>query len=73
MAFRLLEIIASIQWVKPGIKEKFGPFSTPYNEAALTQPLIILREHQIYLVCLQMRECLDHTVRRNDRLVLEHY
>ena len=33
--FGLLEVVAPIQWVKPGVKEEFGPFTSPEDEAAL--------------------------------------
>lgn len=45
MTLRFLKVIASIQGIKPGVEEEPCPFSSPQDEAALTQSLLVLGDH----------------------------
>ena len=72
MPLRFLEIVTPVQWIKPHIQEEFGPFALPKYETLLAESLAVLREDQINLVALEVREGMDDAVGRDDGLVLEH-
>lgn len=72
MPLRLLEVVAPIQRIEPCVQEKLGPIASLQNEAALAQPLTVLRQDEINPVSFQVRECLDDAVWRHDGFVLQH-
>jgi len=72
MSLCFLEIVISVQWIKPRVKEEPRPVPMANYEASLTEPFTVLSEHQIYLITLQMGERLDNTVWWYHRLVLQH-
>lgn len=73
MCIRLLEIIRAVQWVEPCIQEKFTPVPSPEDKAPLRQSLLILSDHHINVLALQVRERLDDTIGRYNGLVLDHH
>ncbi len=72
MRLRLLEIITSIQWIKPRIQEKPCPFPILHDEAPLTQPFPILRQYQIDTIAFQIAKCFDYAVGRDHGLLSQH-
>ena len=70
MSLCFLEVVISVQWIKPCVKEESRPVPMTNYEASLTEPFTVLSEHQIYLITLQVGEGLDHAVWWYHRLVL---
>lgn len=72
MCLGSLEVVGSVEWVEPGIQEELCPLAVPQNKASGRHALLVLRQHKVHVVSLEVRERLDDAVRRNDRSVLNH-
>lgn len=72
VALGLLEVVAAVQRVEPGVEEELGPVRVADQQAAAGQPVVVLRQHEVHALALQVRERLDHAVRRHDGLVDDH-
>ena len=72
MSLRLLEAIASVDGTKPRLEEEPRPLRIPDNEARRRQAFLVLGNHQVNVLALKVRERLDNTVRRDDRVVADH-
>lgn len=72
MRLSLLEIIALIQRIQPRFEEEFGPVAIPHDKAPRRQPVLVLRQHEPHVLPLQVAECLDDAVGRDNREVLLH-
>lgn len=57
MTLSLLEVVAAVQRVKPGVDEELRPVAISDEEAARRKTLSVLRDHEIDVVAFEMREC----------------
>ena len=72
MRLRLLEIIAPIQRIKPRLEKEPRPLPVPDHHTPRRDARLVLRNHQIHILRLQMTKSLDDAVGRHDRHVLLH-
>lgn len=72
MHLRLLEVITPIKRPKPSLQKELCPLPIPHYQTPSRQPLFILRNHQIHLLCLEVAESPDDAIRRYDGYVLTH-
>lgn len=72
MALGLLEVVAAVQRVEPGVEEELGPFSTAQDQASARESLVVLGQDEVNPIAFQMAEGLDHAVRGHNGLVNEH-
>lgn len=72
MALSLLKVVAPIQRVEPRVQEILSPVPTPDDHAAAGKTLLILAEHEVDPLALQVWERLDHAVGGHDGLVDDH-
>lgn len=68
----LLEVVAPVQRVEPGVEEEFGPVPVAEDEAAGRQALLVLGHDKVNVVALEVRKGLDDAVRRDHGQVLDH-
>lgn len=72
MRLRLLKIITPIQRIKPRIQEELRPVPVLEHKTPRTQSLSVLRQHQIDSIAVQVSECFDHAVGRDDGIITQH-
>jgi hypothetical protein len=72
MDLRLGKIIIAIQRIKPDIKEEARKLPVPKDKAPRVKILFILRDYQIDIFLLEMGECFDDAIGRDDGYILQH-
>lgn len=72
MCLGLLEIITPVNRVKPRLQQKSRPLRVAQHKARCGESFLILCEHKVDILPTQVRESLDNTIRRHDRVVDEH-
>jgi hypothetical protein len=68
----LLEIVRPVHGVEPDIQKVLGPLAIPDDEATRRQAILILSEDEVYPVPLQIAECLDDAVWRDNGCIGDH-
>ena len=72
MDLSLHKIITAVQRLEPDIQEEPRKVAVPQDKATRTEILAILRQDEVDILLLQLRECLDDAVRRHDRDILQY-
>lgn len=72
MNLGLGKFIGAEQRVEPEVQEEARKVAVLEHETTRAEVLAVLRQDEIDILPLQMRECLDDAVRRHDRDILQH-
>jgi hypothetical protein len=72
MILGLLEVVTPVDGVKPTVQEELCPLSVADDKTTRRQPVLVLRDDEIYSVTLQVAECLDDALWGNDGSVGDH-
>lgn len=73
MSLGFCKIIAAIQRIKPKIEKKARKIAIPQDKTARAEVLTVLRDDQVHIFFLEVCECLDDAIWRNDGCVLHHH
>lgn len=68
----LLEVVAPVERIVPGIEEELRPFRVSYYHTIGGHSPCILRDHKVNIVGFERLVRMDDAIRKSDRLVAHH-
>jgi hypothetical protein len=72
MELGFLEVVAPVDGVEPDVQKVLCPLAVANDKAAWRQSVLVLGEDEVYAITLQVAECLDDAVGRDDGRIGHH-